>query len=859
MNAAVALVVAVGSGAGVVIPHQVDDAARREIASALTDAGRRADLVVTFPFDDDSTHARELAPDIAGATADVRQRVAQQVPDDLAAVLGAPQTVVMSRPLSAGLVDNAPLLVQLAFVEGDSALEVTWVAGAEPGAGPSGDELGDGAAPVTEIALSVPVARVWGVQVGDERVLDEGVRVRVSGIFAPVDAQAPAWQQVPKVLQPQRVGGSAARTEVTALLSAQSLPYALYALGSNALSRSFVFAPQPQAVSVAGASHVAAAVRGLSSGRDAFSVFGQVPRVTTTMDRVVDAALERTRAAQSQAMVMLAGVQACAVGALVLAAQALARRRYQVVGLAMRRGASRWRLARLVAVESVSVAVVGGGIGVGVGVMVTGSLSLGTSPWWLIAVVVASGAAPAVAARSHGGFGGTGFGGTLPGGKLAQRRRLVAVTALALVTAMLWAVLVGSAHVAPGIAALAPVCLAAVVAGGVAAVLPWTMRRWRRAQQRRRGAAGLVAAAHATAPLTALVAVVVGSALLTAVASGQYSARSGGVEASWQVVGADAVASGRAGEALPAGSEEVAAGAQVWTALTVQQGVQAVGAGLDRQVTVIAVDPDTMPAVMGYHGGDGGRGFDALARRTPPGGALAVLAPGFGDVGALTVRFDGVVVPIEVAGPVPALPPGIDAPGDVVVISRAALSTATGHSIAATHVWLDGPTAAQIAHHLEANGAEVTIRAEWLDALTESAVAAQGAQLTVLAIVMMAGMMTACVVMWCRTAAAARTRALARLAVLGFATRSRRLVAVGATTVPVVAAVAVGVGVGVAMTGALMGPLGLEALAGGGDVTLRVPVWVAALPLGAGLVAALASLGSARVGPYRLGQVLRQG
>src|SRR5690606_41562574 len=68
------------------VPRLVARAADAEIAEALDAAGRRADVVVTFPWDDDPNRTPQLAPDSAGAIESMRMDVAADVPAALADV-----------------------------------------------------------------------------------------------------------------------------------------------------------------------------------------------------------------------------------------------------------------------------------------------------------------------------------------------------------------------------------------------------------------------------------------------------------------------------------------------------------------------------------------------------------------------------------------------------------------------------------------------------------------------------------------------------------------------------------------------------------------------------------------------------
>lgn len=851
-----AMLVTAAVCAAVVVPRLVTSAADAELEQALTEAGTRADVVLSLPFPGDDGRARELAPDTAGATADLRERLSEDVPAELREVLGKPTTVATSLLMKAGSAGDRPLRLRFAYVADESTPSVTWIAGSAPAETATAAQIAGGEPVVVEVAVSEAVASAWDVTPGDERTLatsqGEPVMVSVSGVFAPANPADPAWSRVPELLTVHMVGGAEARAEAAVLLSDASLPYAVLALAPSGMARTFVMSPRADAVPMEEAPEVAELVRGLSSGKQVFSVYGQAPRVTTSFDRVIDAAVERARAAHAQATVMMAGLLATAVLTLALSSGALARRRSRVIDLATRRGASRSRVVLAVSVEAVLVTSVGAGVGLAAASLVPGAVE-----WWWVAVPVVAGVAlPPAAIWSHAG-------GTVASREAiasARRRRVVAMGVLVTVTVLAWVALVrrepGGADAA---VALAPVALASVAAMVTARALPGVWRMWRRIAARRRRAPGLVAASLTTAPAAALAATIVGVALMTAVSVAQASARQGGEHASWDVVGADAVVSGTLGSDLPEGSEELADAAQVSAAGAVREGVQVVAQGVDETVTVLAVDPVQFAAALDYASlnvADMG----ALSADAPTEAAVPVVVRGLGFEGPVTMRWDGRQVPIEAVGRAPALPGRWGDQRAVIVIPRNELAEAIGDSVEPTIMWLDGAGAEQAARAIENSSVDVVIRTEWVEALTASPVAQRGAHLTSWSVLALAAVTLVAAVMWSLADAASRSRALARLAVLGFAARDRRRIALWGTAWPVVVACIVGTACGIGMAAALLRPLGLEVLAGGSEVIATVvPWWIAVAPLAVVGVAVAIGMRASRVPPARLGGVLREG
>lgn len=849
LHVLIALLVALAVAAGTAVPRLVSQAADAEITGAVAEAGRRADVAVTFPWNDDPNSSPQLAPDSAGAIESMRVDVAADVPEALADVLGPPVTVMTSPPLKAGAVDARPILVRLAYVSGDGAADVTWAQGDAPGPGPSAAALAEGAAPIVEVGVSAAVADAWGVKPGDERLLPGATVVRVSGIFVPVEPQAGGWMQVPQLLAPREIGGSEPRIDAAVLLGDDSLPYALYALGDSVFTHVFVLSPVPDRVSVDSATTVATEARGLSSGRHTFSFYGRAATVSTSLDRVIDEAIGRTDAARAQAMVMLAGVLAASMLAISLAGEALARRRASLAQLMRKRGASRTRIAVSFGAEAAMVSVGAGALGWALVLFVHG----GTS-WWVALPVIAAIVAPA-AALTRTAHAAT----SREAPALGTRRRRVAAGGLVLLNLLLWAVALGTSRPPAAAVVLAPVAASVLIAAGAVRVVPWLAGTWRRVMRRRRGAAGLIASAHVLAPLAAVAAVITGSALVAVVVVADASARAAGERASWDVVGADAVAQSTYGAPLPDGSEQIAAGASEYALAAVEERVQIFDEGFDDSVTVVAVDPVAIAGVLERARHHEVREFEVLLGDVGAPEAIPVLASGVPDREGLTLRWEGRRVAVDVVGGVPALPEGVTAGGPVVVVSRVALESASGLEISPTHVWLNGDGSTEAAAALKASGANVTVRSAWVEALTESPVAQRGEELTSMTVAATALVTIASVVMWCLAGSAARSRTFARMAVLGFASRYRRRTGLASAVVPVAVAALIGVTSGVVMSSALVAPLGLDALAGGAHIDLVVPWWLWAFPLVCACVAAVTSLRGASVGPFRLGSVLREG
>ena len=887
-------VLALTSALAVVTPRLVLRTADAAVQDAVRDAGPLADTTVTWPFATPNVLPRKLPVDSVPETVAAAGQIDQGLPPELSRVLEEPVAAVVSRSLALALgrpidPDVGELGIRLAWVWAGAEPAVTWIEGAAPVAPPprpaDAPEIGfDGFPPYpVQIALSEEGAAVLGASVGDRIGVTASshyeVELDVTGVFRAQDSGDRAWQRAPELLRPRSSGTrGTAETTVGGLLSAGSLPALQLDLPSGDLTRTVVFATDPDAVDAASADVLPSVVGRLQSAPTSLLLY-PTPTVTSRLGLELTQAQDRVRTAQAQAAVLLAGVVAGAALVLLLCAQLLVGRRRAVLVTERARGASLAALAVDLGLESAVLTALGGTVGVLAGAMlVRGS----TAGGWLVPVLgVGLLAGPVcgvlVAARGTGGR-------RVPADR-RQRRRLaragqlrrgavevvvVLLAVAAIVTLRLRGVVASAAD------PVADLLLVAAPALGVAAgavvllrLVPLLLRGVLRTATRSRRAVPLLAAVQARSTAGArlpLLALTLTTGLVAVVATLGLTVRAGQETGSWAAVGGDVAVTVGADQELPAGGLPGLA-AQLLTRPGVEQAVparvqrdtQLLVRTTSRTVTVLTVDPAA---------------FDRLLRSTPLPDApdLALLAGGGTDgvpvlvgpdvpldASSASVLWNGQQVPADPVGRSPAL--GAAGPATVVV-DAAALEAAGGGPAAPDTLWVVGPgAAAAVAGTPALAGAAVVDRQDWLAArradpltggLTLVAAGSAGALLVLAAAVVGLG---------AAAGAPARGRSLATLRTLGLTGRQARAISFGELLPPVVVAALVGSALGTAVAGLVRAPLALRLLTGQfGPPALVVP-WAVPLmgvPLVLVVLAVVAVESSARR-RERLGEVLRVG
>jgi len=200
------------------------------------------------------------------------------------------------------------------------------------------------------------------------------------------------------------------------------------------------------------------------------------------------------------------------------------------------------------------------------------------------------------------------------------------------------------------------------------------------------------------------------------------------------------------------------------------------------------------------------------------------------------------------------------ASGSVVVVDRATLAEGLGEGVPATLVWVAGPdAAASLAAAVAESDATLTTLDSWRADAQSTPVARALTGLFAGALVSAVTLAILAVALLVAAGSRERTRAMARLRVVGLSRKRTRAIARGEVAVPVIVASAVGVVVGLVLTATLVGSLGLQTITSQDRAPEPVFAWWTILvPVALGAFAWLAVGVGLRVGRTpRLGEVLR--
>ncbi|WP_421733200.1 FtsX-like permease family protein [Cellulomonas sp.] len=872
----VALVTFLASSA----PRLLDRAATDEVRAAAGDEGSA--LAVTVR---DGSDVRELRLGTADELSATAQLLAGNLPDEVASAVTDPVASLVGPELAAGTVGGVPVLLRFAYLAADrgdgrgardvadpAADAVAWVSGGPPTTTIDPDDVTGGEPLPVEVGLSEQVADALGVGVGDAlTVVDpDGVRidVPVTGVFRPVDAAARVWRAAPTMVSPRTVGGPAGRVAVSALTSAASVPAARYDLPEDRLVVSYTFDVVPSRLDARSAGEAARAVRALAAAPRTLGLPASSPTVTTRLDRLLEDAQDRVEATTAQAAVVLSGVVAAALLVLVLAASLLVRRRATVLAHQRALGASLSTLAAAAAAESLALVAVGACVGLALAAVVVP----GPVPWaWVVPPLVLAALIPPVLAARVGGRSTAPpparRTGQAPGRGATLRRPLVEATVVLLAAGSLLTLRARGARSAAGslgadlVVTAAPVLVAAAVAVLLLRLLPPVARWARRATARTRGPIALVAVARTPVAVVPVLTLVLVAAMSTVVLALQATVRSGQEAGSWATVGADAVLTAAPVPGLPEDLTAARPGAPEVLVATarVVEGTQLLGDGVDEIARLVAVDavaearllaatptPDA-PGLVTLAGGDS-RAVPALVVGVGPGAT------------ALTLRWEGEAIPLEVVGVAPALPLAEASSSVTVVVDRAALADALGRPVPATVAWVAGPGAATVTAQAT-DDVVVTTRTGVLGEVRSAPTAAAFDRMLRAAGAVLAGLGVAAVALAAAAGAVDRRRALLQLRALGLPRRSGGRLVLAELVGPVLGPAVAGVLTGVALSVLIVGALGLQSLTHqAGPPVLVLPWWVLGTLLGLILaVSVVVAVERPRPGHEQLSQMMRSG
>ncbi len=864
------VVVAAAAFLSAAVPLASEAVATSEVRAALSSSVEPVSVVVSAPIMD-AGYWLDLGA--ASSAADVRDRVDAGMPSELRSVLTAPVTALVGPELKAGVIADRPGIVRFIYLASDTGPAVQWVEGRAPvSTGDPVDVANSDELPPIEVAISEAGAKLMGVSAGGQLAVNTSdgrqLKVWLSGIYRATDPADDAWAVAPTLLKPQVVGGSAAIASVGLLTSEQSLPFAELAVSPTPMTRTYTYRVVASALDARLAAVIATQARGLASGKSTFDISGTKVTVTTRLDRVVTESLARIGAAQAQASVLLIGLLCAAVLVELLAAGLVVERRALVLRQWRSRGASLPVIGLANVAEAGVLAAVAGLTGLAAAGFAVG----GALPWgWVVPPLAAAALlqpvlAMAKASRAAGAR-------KSPRGRrapltAAQVRRLGAEGSLVLLAlAALATLVVRGATASAGsvwsdvVVLAAPVLVALAVTLALVRVQPRVLRGARAVAARYRGAVPLLAAARVRASGLATAALVTASAMAAIAAAVAGTVVQGQQLASWDAVGADVAVATTDPAGLPpaVAALDGKGDLTVATAAVITNG-QVIRSPLDKPVTIVAVDAKALAGLLATTPAPDAPELGRLAAGEA--GELPVLVTGGDGWEGVTLRWGEDSTTVRTVGEAPALPPQLATEDLTVVVDRQLLAHAVGHDIPATYAWVVGPAAqTRLQEALTGANATMSTRTGWLaeweaSPLTRAlgwlftGASAVAVALAVLAVALMAA-----------SGAGERTRAVAKIRVVGTPRAAAARVAWLEATLPAVVASGVGIATGIGLAGQLVVALGLTSVTGGQHAPVLVfPWWTLAIPLALGLVAriAVAAAGSRRSGEP-LGSIMRAG
>lgn len=873
-----------------------DATVRGIVAEAGTDAdvairvANRWDVGPQLPDPDEATLVANLAAELRDAT-----------PASVQRVTGSPVTAVET-VAAVGSVAGEGQVVRLVHVGGVDVEEplVRWLEGAEPDAAPLPPEATDNDRVTQEderelrVGLSAATAAELGVDAGTRFAATlpafGRVVVHVTGLFEPLDADAPEWRTYADLLVAQPApAGSKAEVRVAYLLSDASLADAMAWLHPNSMSRTVRLPVEPDAFDEPTGATVARDLAGLLAAPGVYATPDGQPAIETDLPATLEDAVDRLTAARAQASVLTVGLATVGALALVLAARLLVGRREGLLLAERARGASVASVVVRALTESLPVSVLAAGIGAALAV----ALVPGTEGGWLVAGAVAAVAVAAPAVSSALVVRRAWTGARQPANRsdrdrIARRkgaRRVTAELVLAAVAAAAVVSVRGRGLVPSGtgevdlLLAAAPALLAAAATVLAARVLPPVLRALSRAATRRRGLVGVVATARAArasgtlVPMltvtTAVALVVFSGTTATTVQAGQSAAADVVVGASVRVDGRVSTDQVDALRAAPGVTAVAPASEQLGRGFGRSSGVKA---------RLLLVDTAEMIRVLEARGAPTD-GWAALAEPSADGlptmltpelaRTARILEPEFvGPEGFVPLDVQGEIADVPRVAPLEAEDArelAAAGPERAFVVDRARYQEVVGAAVPLMTVWVEGPgaAAAVTAAGLDDQaGVQVVVRDQWLESVRTSPVASGLTVLLLGSALVLALYAAVALALTVVATSRERGRTLSALRTQGLDARTARALTLGELAPVAVVSVLAGTVIGVVVPWALTDALGLDLLTGApGTARLQLtwaPVAGAAAVIGVSLLVAVLVESAVRRRD-RLGEVLRVG
>jgi putative ABC transport system permease protein len=765
--------------------------------------------------------------------------------------------------------------------------ELETISGAEPAAPPPPPDsiLAPTETPdPIEIAITESFAEVFDLEVGDlvdvTRATGGTIQLLVAAVQRPVDPESPAWEELPKALEPTvQEGILADEIRRGTIITRDDTMAGITSRARDAFTGNVEIQVDPESVTLSSSRRVVRELSSLPQASDSLLPGGSVvPRVQTGLVDALEEYPAKARAALAQMSVVIAGVIAVASVVIALMAQLMLSRREGDLSLERARGASVTSIGLRLFVEALLFTAAGILLGLAAAKLLEPGIG-GANGLANIIALVALSAGPILgvvwARRTWTGRREAANRQDRAKVRKAKAARRLTLDALAIVLAAVAVVTVRgrgvlqtqSAGIDPFLAS-APVLIALAVVVVVVRLYPFPMRLVQAIAKRTRGVSGVITLAKARQSVTVLPLLSLTLAIAVAVSGGLLvsTVRSGQEEASWQRVGAEvrieAAVSDASAEALEAQGLTVSRGLYL-PVVTFALGSEYVDA------TLLAMD-ENYPLILeqgGVTGTEELRNLNAQAEGLSSSEPVPVLASQeFIDIdvyGRSELFLGRSYVPVDIIGPATVTPDGW-AEGPYVISPLQPLLTAPLEEPVSINIaFVNGPGAAQAVAELEDIPADAVITREgWLAMVQDSALIGGVEFAMVLAVAAVAVLAGVGLLVTVLRGVRERGRALSMLRTQGMGSGWGWWLAFTELAPPAIAAVLGGVGAGVLIVYLLGGSLGLEVLSGGLTTPPIDINWQFMAAVGAGVLVLLIIAVAAEVIAHRrdrLSDVLRYG
>lgn len=440
--ALLALLVLLLSAAVVAVPRLLDQATTGELRAALDDlAPERRDLVATLttagllgaPFDESapSSIPPEARP-VFGALDQALEEFRSEQRAPLGALLGPAQFTGFSIDLSTASLTperDDPLTSVRFAVDPSVSDRIRIVEGRMPeplpplGSAPHGSGPG---IPAIELVLSTATAERMRWAVGEEWVFSGGGGLRLVGLFEAADADAPYWQRVTSVLEPEVFDDGNSPLSVTGTGYIDPRDVETFVGLSTVLAW---FPIELDGLAIQTAPELAGQLRTIGAAPTPLDIEGAstaAARFETDAVAVVDEVLDRSSATAAVLAMLAAGPIGVLASAIVMSALTVVARRRPTIELMADRGASglrlRFGMAALGLAIGLPAAVAGAALGALLPAALTGgALAVPTAPP-IVALLVVAAVGPAIVLGIAGG--------SLRAGRLARVSGALSASAL---------------------------------------------------------------------------------------------------------------------------------------------------------------------------------------------------------------------------------------------------------------------------------------------------------------------------------------------------------------------------------------------------------------------------------------------